>query len=150
MTSSGWPRSRMARVFGIAMPSAIALAIVAILVIGAGSAAGSAQSRARPGKVDWHGLGVRLPLAHANARPNMKLLRAKAFRLDRGGLARLLRTAPAFTKRPSAQKSIVVSLPDPRGAFQRFAIHRSNLMAPGLAARHPDITTYSGVGVDDP
>jgi hypothetical protein len=148
MRGRGWPRSRMARVLRIAtLPGAIA--IVAILIVGVGSATGSGQSRAMPGKVAWHGLGTKLPFAHANAKVDMKLLRARAFTLDRAGFARLLRNAPAFTPKLSAQKTSVVSLPDPRGGFQRFAVHRSNLMAPGLAARHPDITTYSGVGIDD-
>src|SRR4051812_17288097 len=45
---------------------------------------------------------------------------------------------------------VVLSLPDPDGTFQRFVVHRSRVMAPGLAAKHPEIQTYSGVGIDDP
>src|SRR5262249_42443597 len=49
---------------------------------------------------------------------------------------------------PSA-KGVVVSLPDPKGGFQRFSLSRSNIMAPGLAARHPEIATFYGKGIDD-
>ena len=33
--------------------------------------------------------------------------------------------------------------------FQRFALTKSAIMAPGLAAKHPDISTYYGRGLDD-
>src|SRR5262245_50517986 len=121
MRGTGRLSSRLARALRITtVPTAVA--IVAILVIGAGSAAGSAQSRAKPGKANWHSLTTKLPLSHMNV--DVKLRRAKAFSLDRGGLARLLRNAPGQAKEVSAQRTIVVSLPDPHGKFQRFALHR--------------------------
>jgi hypothetical protein len=43
----------------------------------------------------------------------------------------------------------VLSLPNPRGEFQDFAVQESPIMEPGLAARHPDIKTYSGRGIKD-
>src|SRR6185295_14464744 len=44
----------------------------------------------------------------------------------------------------------ILSLPSPAGEFQRFAVHESPVMEPGLAAKHPDIKTYAGKGIDDP
>ena len=44
----------------------------------------------------------------------------------------------------------MISLPAPDGALQRFAIMESPIMEADLAAAHPEISTYSGVGIDDP
>jgi hypothetical protein len=44
----------------------------------------------------------------------------------------------------------VISLPAPGGGMQRFAILESSIMEAGLAAAHPEIKTYAGVGIDDP
>ncbi len=43
-----------------------------------------------------------------------------------------------------------LSLPGPDGGLQRFAVTPSTVLAPGLAAAHPEITTWAGRGVDDP
>ena len=36
-----------------------------------------------------------------------------------------------------------MSLPAPDGTFRRFAVQRSSVMEPALAAKHPEIATYS-------
>jgi Metallo-peptidase family M12 len=43
-----------------------------------------------------------------------------------------------------------VSLPVPDGGFERFTLADSPVMESGLAARHPEIKTYTGRGLDDP
>lgn len=44
----------------------------------------------------------------------------------------------------------VISVPRPDGSFERFRVARVDMMEPGLAARYPDIQTFTGVGIDDP
>ena len=43
-----------------------------------------------------------------------------------------------------------ITIPFPDGTFQIFRISQSNVMAPELAAKFPEIRTYSGIAVDDP
>jgi hypothetical protein len=44
----------------------------------------------------------------------------------------------------------IVTLPMPDGTAERFAITQNGVMSPELAAKYPDIKTYSGQGVDNP
>jgi hypothetical protein len=48
------------------------------------------------------------------------------------------------------QDSAVVALPVPDGGFERFSLVDSPVMEAGLAARHPEIRTFAGRGIDDP
>ena len=65
--------------------------------------------------------------------------RFKAYTLDDSALESRLDAAPAARSRQAA--TTVLSLPAPNGKLQRFAISESPIMEPGLAARHPEITT---------
>ena len=63
------------------------------------------------------------------------------------------RCLPAHrSERTAAAKTspLVLALPAPDGQFQRFTLADSPVMEAGLAARHPDIKTYRGRGIDDP
>ena len=44
----------------------------------------------------------------------------------------------------------MLELPLPNGAMQRSAVVDSPIMAPELAAKYPQITTYEARGIDDP
>ena len=60
------------------------------------------------------------------------------------------RPRPAERAQTTRDSGLVISLPDPSGGFQPFAIEASPVMEPGLAAKHPEISTYAGRGIDDP
>ena len=65
-------------------------------------------------------------------------------------LSALLQAAP-LERTPAAQRApVTLLLPLPYGGFGRFHIEASPVMAPGLAAQFPAITTYIGQGIDDP
>ena len=75
----------------------------------------------------------------------MRTLRPDRFQrwtLDRDAYAaQLTAAAPAVR---------TVSLPGPDGGLQRFAVQAATVMEPGLAALHPEISTWAGRGIDDP
>lgn len=51
---------------------------------------------------------------------------------------------------PSGDATAVVEIPGPDGSLESFRVQRSQTMESELAAAHPEIQTWSGVGVDDP
>lgn len=63
-------------------------------------------------------------------------------------LARLTAAPLEFT--PAAEnRNVVMALPLPDGRYQYFRLFESPIMAPALAAKYPDITTYIAKGLDD-
>lgn len=77
---------------------------------------------------------------------------ARKFRpvtLNTAGLRSVLASVPRERTIEARSNPLVVSLPAPNGAFHRFALQESAIMAPGLARRHPEIKTYSGRGISD-
>lgn len=72
------------------------------------------------------------------------------FTLDKKALQNLLDKAPVEFKNAPADNSLVMTLPMPDGTFARFLIEEAPIFEPALAAKHPEIKTYRGKGIDDP
>ena len=100
--------------------------------------------------------GAPAPETPAGEEAAIAAKRLAAYKLDRDDLASLLEQAPlepapAARQRTFArQQSLVISLPAPDGSFERFELFESPVMEAGLAAAHPEISTYAGKGLDDP
>jgi hypothetical protein len=73
--------------------------------------------------------------------------RFRAYTLDDPALESRLQAPAARSLRGAGT---VLTLPAPDGSLQRFEVEESPIMEPGLAAKHPEIKTYSGRGLDDP
>lgn len=76
----------------------------------------------------------------------------KAYRtltLSRAQLSAILAGAPLEFSSNDEQPTLL-TLPSADGTFQTFRVVESPIMEPSLAARFPDIKTYSGQGIDDP
>jgi hypothetical protein len=71
----------------------------------------------------------------------------RAIRLDLAGLRSTLDTAPAER---SNGAPLMLALPMPDGSTQVFAVYRTQVMTPRLAARYPLIRSYAGRSVDHP
>jgi hypothetical protein len=76
--------------------------------------------------------------------------RYHAATLDRAGIAQLLSRAPNERAQAAKHSDMIISLPHPQGGYQRFRVVDSPVMEAELAAKHPEIRTYAGRGVDDP
>ncbi len=82
--------------------------------------------------------------------PALKLKRFRGATLDSAGMQALTAGAPHERNSSFVTSALTVSLPHPNGGYQRFTLVESPIMEPGLAAKHPDIKTYKGKGIDDP
>jgi hypothetical protein len=85
--------------------------------------------------------------------PALQLKRLRAASLDLAGMRSFTAGAPrehvgaSIAREPG---TLSIALPHPDGGFQRFLLVESPIMEAGLAAQHPEIKTYKGIGIDDP
>jgi hypothetical protein len=127
-------RSVQRAVYGLCVSAAIAVMMPAVAAAQGGA---------------WDPVAGSLPASKGGEQAPVQPDRYSAFTLDQAALADQLADAPAVGLRARGT-AIVVTLPTPSGDFQRFELQESPIMEAGLAARHPDIKTYSGRGLDNP
>jgi Metallo-peptidase family M12 len=65
-------------------------------------------------------------------------------------LTKLVAAPKEFTVASSSGLDNIITLPMPDGSLKRFRFSESPVMEPALAAKYPEIKTYSAQGVDDP
>ena len=157
-----WSTRRRARLL-LALVAGITLAVVA----GAPTALGSSAARSTGGSADptaearaaqqakaskglWDRIAKPPRAVTSNKKAEVRPSDFEAFHLDRAGMRSTLDQAPSEGSRAAATSELSIALPAPDGGFQRFLLEESPVMAPKLASAHPGITTYQGVGVDDP
>ena len=123
-------------------------AILAVLVVGVLPVV-SGASPATPSSGDvWYDVGEGdfavagdrwiVPQAYRTVGLNVEALKA------------VLAEAPMEFTPAAATSDVVLELPLPEGGYGRFRIVELPVMAPELAAKFPEITTYAGQGLDDP
>ncbi len=114
-------------------------------------AAQPSAAMAHPSRALWLDMKGTPPATSARGTPSAVQARTlRALSLDRSSIAAMVATAPMERTDAARSNPVVLSLPDPDGGFQRFAVVESPVMEPGLAAKHPQIKTYAGRGIDDP
>ncbi|HZM83731.1 MAG TPA: M12 family metallo-peptidase [Candidatus Limnocylindrales bacterium] len=129
----GWSRGTMRRGLSAA---AAGLLILSFFSSVPGTAAPSQQEGL------WQKSEANLSASRTARRVDVDAKRFGAYTLDHAGMRALLP--------PPAAAPVVVWLPVPDGGFERFSLVDSPVMEAGLAARHPEIKTFSGKGIDDP
>ncbi len=75
------------------------------------------------------------------------LVDARRYQADHYQLRARLAQVPHET---AGDQSYHIELPMPDGRMERFSIVESPIMAPGLAAKYPDVKTFKVFGIDDP
>ena len=114
------------------------LAACLALVVGAGALSSIAPVAAAP---DDQAFAPLRGFEPSGAKVRVEPKEYAATRVDLGALRGEL---------PQAGGSAVVEIPGPDGRPQSFRVERTQRMESELAAAHPEIATWSGVGVDDP
>lgn len=71
-------------------------------------------------------------------------------RMNRPAMAALLAQAPAESPGMSDDRRVELPLPMPDGSSLRFRIVESSILEPALAAKYPEIRTFSGDSIDEP
>lgn len=77
-------------------------------------------------------------------------LAQRNLRLNGLAMDRLLGQAPPESYRESEDRRTLLPLPMPDGSIIRFRIVQSPVMEPLLAAKYPEIRTFTGQSIDDP
>lgn len=83
----------------------------------------------------------------ANQQRNIVPNNYRTIGLDVAQLKSFLSTVPEA--QDATGSTFIITLPMPNGKTERFSVVASSIMAPELAAKYPEITTYRGVGIDD-
>ncbi len=73
----------------------------------------------------------------------------KLFTLNENIFAALLKQSPYESITPAERSNFIVTIPVADGSTEQFRITESPVMQPKLQAKHPDIRTYLGQGVND-
>ncbi len=72
----------------------------------------------------------------------------KTFELNLPGMASFLAAAPMEFTAAARTAALGLALPQPDGSFEAFAVWETQIMAPELAAKFPQIRTYAGRSLD--
>ena len=87
---------------------------------------------------------VNAPVLARDSHPTEFLLYA----LNLDALKAKLATAPSRNV-VGQESSLIVAFPNPQGQMQNFRIYEASVMDPQLAARHSEIQSYVGLGIED-
>ncbi|MFI6759736.1 M12 family metallo-peptidase [Micromonospora sp. NPDC050417] len=135
------PRPRLASL----VVASLAATLLPVLVTAAPAVAAPEKPTTAWARIDGD-----LAAARSSRPVDIQAARFAAYTLDRAMIESELARAPQERAAATSRvQPLVVSLPTPEGALQRFELVDSPVLESGLAARHPEIRTYAGRGLDD-
>ena len=74
----------------------------------------------------------------------------KIFKLGGASFRSAIRTVPSERQEKASASSFILTMPNAEGVLERFRVVEAPVMHPDLAARYPQIKSYSGKGIDEP
>lgn len=80
----------------------------------------------------------------------VKPLKYKISKVSFQELNSILQTAPFEFSDNARYSPVIIELPMPDGGLSKFYITEYSMLEPGLAAKYPEIKTYTIKGIDDP
>ena len=117
------------------------LAALAAAALVAAVLPGGSSANASPDDGMYRSLGGFKPSgAHVRVDPD----HYTAFKVSAGQVRSALAGAP----KAGAQRTASFAVPTPDGGLEHFAVQRTTLLSPALAAANPDITTWAGRSLD--
>jgi hypothetical protein len=118
------------------------------LIVGT-SLAGSALAAEGRGAELWQ-FGAPDKPAVTQTLVNSNIRAFGVFMADRAQLEAALSTANVRMMAGAAPAERILDIPLPDGSFMQLEVWEHALLSPEMQARHPDIRTYRGRGIDDP
>ncbi|NUS49982.1 MAG: hypothetical protein HOQ22_02945 [Nocardioidaceae bacterium] len=128
----------------------LSLFISAVIALAGLQALALSGSAAPPDDGYWSATDRRPGGDRGDATRRVEPKRYAAFTLDRAGIRAALDRAPAEDAARADGTGAVVTVPAPSGELIDFRVQQVAVMEAGLAARHPELTTYAGRAVGDP
>ena len=128
----------------------LSLLISAVIALAGLQALALSGSAAPPDDGYWAATDRRPGGDRGDSTRRVEPKRYAAFTLDRAGISAALDRAPAEESARADDAGAVVTVPAPNGELIDFRVQQVAVMEAGLAARHPEITTYAGRAVGDP
>ena len=117
------------------------LAALAAVALAAAVLPGGTSATAAPDGTMFRSLdGFRPSGPHVRVDPD----HYRAFRVDTAQVRSTLASAP----RAGAAGSTEITIPTPDGGVEHFAVQRTSILSPELAAAHPEISTWAGDSLD--
>src|SRR4051794_1902636 len=74
----------------------------------------------------------------------------KTFHLAEDAFRISLATVPSAKNISVSKSSFIIDVPNAKGKQERFRIVESPVMSAALAAKYPQVKSYTGQGIDDP
>lgn len=74
----------------------------------------------------------------------------KLYRLQEAQLFSGVKGAPMERTVKTQSSTFIISIPNAEGKMEQFRFVEAPVMTPALAAKYPEIKTYTGKGIDDP
>ena len=139
-------RRRLASV----VSAVLVLGVVPVLMISGSASAEEQAPQSAAAHGHWKQLSGKPAKTKNGHQAEIAAEGAPTYSLDRSGMESTLEDAPQEDTTAAAVDPLVVSLPAPDGTMQRFALQETSVMEAELAAKHPEIKTYAGKGIDDP